>query len=147
MFVHEIRITLRDTDAAGIVFFARYFDLAHVAYEAFLEAHGMPLGEMIGAMPYLLPIVQANTEYRQPLRMDEHVRVEVTAEEVRTRSFTLRYRLVKRDGTVAATVRTTHAAIERATWKSTPLPERLRAALHSGKNDPGSSNNPPGTAA
>ena len=131
MFAHDTRVTLRDTDAAGITFFANHFTLAHVAYEAFLQHHGFPLGELLKTSPYLLPIVHAEADFRHPLQLGAAVRIEVTAARIGTKSFTLKYVMKTDDGAVASTVETVHAVIERAVWKSTEIPERLRAALHS----------------
>ena len=36
MFVYQIKTKMHHIDAAGVMFFGHYFDLAHDAYEAFL---------------------------------------------------------------------------------------------------------------
>ncbi len=42
MFTYKTKISLHDTDAAGIIFFANQFKIVHDAYEDLLESFGFP---------------------------------------------------------------------------------------------------------
>lgn len=129
MFSHETVIRLQHTDAAGLIFCSRLFDLAHVAYEAFLDEIGHPLPTALAAGPVVLPIVHASADYRAPMRLNDRVRIELWVEIVNPRSFELRYRFLKDDGTLAAGARTVHVAVRSGTGDSVRLPEPLAAAL------------------
>jgi YbgC/YbaW family acyl-CoA thioester hydrolase len=128
-FVHTVQIALRHTDAAGIVFYPRYFELMQDAAEAFLSSRGLPPSRVLQETPYFLPIVHAECDFRAPLRWGDTVRVEVTVVEVRRRSFTLAYRFVNPDGRVGAEGRVSQVSADRHTQKAIPLPAELRHAL------------------
>lgn len=129
MHVHETTVRLQHTDGAGVVFFARYFELAHIAYEELMESLGVPLPADLAGWDPVLPIVRAESDYKASLRLGDRVRIEVLVAEVKSRSFTLRYRFLGPDGSEAAVLSTVHVAVDRATGRSTRLPDELRAAF------------------
>ena len=122
-------IRLQHTDAAGVVFFARYFELAHLAYEDLLDGIGQALPRDMGRASLILPIVHAESDYRAALRIGDPLRIDVTVLELRSRSFTLGYRFRRPDGEDVARLQTVHAAVDTASGRSTGLPEDLREAL------------------
>jgi 1,4-dihydroxy-2-naphthoyl-CoA hydrolase len=125
----ETTIRLQHTDAAGVVFFARYFELAHAAYEDLLDAIGHGFPPDLGSVSILYPIVHAESDYRAMLRLGDHLRIEVTVPKVKSRSFSLAYRFVRADGEEVATLGTVHVAVDKAAGKSTRLPDAFGAAL------------------
>ncbi len=127
----ETTIRLQHVDGAGVVFFARYFELAHLAYEDLLETVGHALPADLARSDLILPIVHAESDYRASLRLGERLCIEVSVREVKSRSFTLDYRFAKRDGTDVAQLQTVHVAVDAATGKATRLPEPLAQALTS----------------
>ncbi len=129
MFSYQTVIRLQHTDAASLIFYARIFDLAHEAYEVFLDEIGHPLPTEMSKQAVMLPIAHATADYRAPLRLNDRVRIEVWVEAVNRRSFELRYRFVKADDTVAAGVRTIHVAVDSQTGGSVSLPEALARSL------------------
>ena len=129
MHVFETKVRLQHTDAAGVVFFARYFELAHEAYEHMLDALGHAFPADLGGETILYPIVHAESDYRAMLRLGDDLRIEVTVAEVKSRSFTLTYRFVNPAGDDAAALTTVHVAVDKGTGRSTRLPEDLAAAL------------------
>ncbi|HOZ46297.1 MAG TPA: thioesterase family protein [Candidatus Hydrogenedentes bacterium] len=124
-------ITLRDTDAAGIVFFPRYLTLAHDAYETFLLSRGIHFGREFTEHGLMLPVVHAECDYRAPLRLHDVARIALWIEDLGTRKFTVGYELRNGDGQLAATVRTMHVAAS-VTQGAVALPERLIAVFQAG---------------
>ena len=127
--VHETTIRLQHVDAAGVVFVARFFELAHAAYEDMLDALGQSLPADLAHAAVILPIVHASSDHRALLRLGDALRIEVSVREVEARRFTLGYRFVKADGAQAALLTTVHVAVEAASAKATHLPEALATAL------------------
>jgi len=125
----ETVIRLQHTDAAGVIFYARLFDLAHLAFEDLLDGLGHPLPQDLPNATLILPIVRAQADYRGALRLGDALRIDVDVAEVRSRSFSLAYRFTKADGSTAATCATVHAAVDRASGTSAQLPEDLATAL------------------
>lgn len=68
------QVRFQDVDAAGVVFFARYFDLVHDAYAAFLESRGHPLASMFATPAWILPLRHAEADYLRPLRLGDRRR-------------------------------------------------------------------------
>ena len=125
----EFVINLRHVDSAGVVFFARFFELAHDAYERFMEALGHPLPPDMARSDLILPIVHAHSDYHGFLRLGDRVRITVSVEKISTRSYGLTYAFCRADGESCATVRTVHVAVDRAQGRAVQLPDSLRAAL------------------
>ena len=128
MFCYHTKIRLHHTDAAGQVYFGQVFTLAHECYERFLD-EAYPLDTLLATGQVLLPIVHAEADYHRPLKVAEAITIEMTLARLGDRSFHLRYELKQHDGTIAATVKTSHAAIDPATQQSIELPHDLRQAL------------------
>ncbi len=129
MHLFETVVRLQHTDAAGVVFFARFFDLAHLAYEDMLDAVGHPLSRDLARADPILPVVHASSDCRAALMLGDRVRIEVDVREVRSRSFRLGYRFTKPDGSDVAGLETVHIAVDATTRKATRLPEALAEAL------------------
>ncbi len=133
MFVHLTSIRLHDTDAAGVLYFANQFRIAHEAYEAFMEQAGFGLGDVLKKGRIGLPIVRADGDYRAPLRVGDQLQLSLRLLRIGRTSFTLVCRIAK-DNRTAGHVTTTHVAVDRRTGRKTELPSALRKALASLKD-------------
>jgi len=128
MFEIETEVKLFDTDAAGIVFFANHFKLAHSAYEAFMNSIDCSLDHIIRESDYLIPIVHAEADYKGALSLGDKCSISIRAD-VGTTSFTLLYAFTAANGNVAAQVQTVHVTVDKETGEKISLPERLREGL------------------
>jgi len=127
MFEHKTVIRLQHTDAGGVAFFASLFALAHECYEAFLDGV-CPLGQIL-ASDIAIPIVHAEADFRSPLHVSDHVRIEMVARSIGETSFTLDY-VFRTDGDQMATqVSTVHAVISKSSQKSIAIPEAILTQL------------------
>lgn len=129
MFTTTRRITLRDADAAGVLFFARYLSLSHDAYEEFMASRGISFRAQITEGTFILPVVHAECDYRRPLWVGDEVRIEVSVAEVRSRSYTISYVLYTPDGLKSAACKTVHAVVDKETRKAIPVPKLVLDAL------------------
>lgn len=129
MYTHETTVRLRDTDAAGVIFFSRQFTMAHDAFEHYLDSAEMGLGQLFQHADYRIPIVHASADYSAPIRVGDRLRIEIKAERIGNTSFTLAYRLVNQHEIEVGRVRTVQVAVDRDAWKKRPIPAELRAAL------------------
>lgn len=129
MFSFETKVRLHHTDAAGLLFFGNQFNMAHDAYEAFLESIDYPMSLILATAPILLPIVHAESDYTRPLSVGDNLTIEIRVEKVSTHSFVLGYRLVDEGGETAGTVRTVHVALDKSSRQKTPLPPELKERL------------------
>ncbi len=129
---HRVRVRFQDVDAAGIVFFARVFDLFHDAYVEALRAHGIDLARVLDARTWAAPLTACDAKFRRPMRFGDELRVDIRAELV-GRDLVLRYsvRAASDGASEHASGTTTHAFVDRATFARIEPPEELRVALRS----------------
>ncbi len=129
MFTLQQVLKLPDTDAAGIAFFGSYFRMAHEAYEAFMEHIGFGLRGILDDSEILILIAHADADYKAPLRLSDRYAIELDVEKIGRTSYILRYVFRENSGSVAATIRTVHVAINKSDHETIRLPEALRAGL------------------
>jgi 1,4-dihydroxy-2-naphthoyl-CoA hydrolase len=126
----DYQIQLRDTDAAGVVYFANFLTICHAAYEASLSAAGIDLRPLISGS-VALPIVHASGDFKKPLYCGDRVQVFLIPTHISESEFQVNYRLCLADGKVAATVLTKHVAIGAIDRKRTTLPSLVDAWITS----------------
>ena len=133
-FSYERTIRLADTDAAGVVFFARTLALCHEAYEASLAAAGLDLNDFLGATDLVLPISRSEADYKRPLRVGDKVRVTVTPSALSENAFAVRYEITRlgRPDQLAATARTEHVCTSPSKRTRVPFPAALDKWAHAG---------------
>jgi 1,4-dihydroxy-2-naphthoyl-CoA hydrolase len=130
MFIHSTLISLRDTDATGVLYFTEQFRIALEAFESYLKASGLSLGKLLETADFLLPIVHAEGDYLAPLVVGDEVEIHLKVLKMGTSSFTLHYILNSSDKKHKVGVATiVHVTISRKTKKSIPIPEPLLSLL------------------
>ena len=128
VFVHRVRF--EEIDAAGIVYFARFFTWCHDAMEAMLEPVDGGYVGLVRARKLGLPAVHVEADYVSPLRFGDDVRIAVTVERAGRSSVGLRFEMTRvDDGSKVATLRHVMVMSDLTVLKSTPLPEDVRAVL------------------
>lgn len=133
-FEYYRTVRFADTDAAGVVFFARYLAICHEAYEEALAAAGMELGKFFAANAVVVPIARSECDYLRPLAPGDRLRVTVAPVALTAESFALRYELFRLGPPekLAARARTEHVCIAAATRQRQPLPPALAAWVSAG---------------
>ena len=125
----EMRIRFSHCDPAGIVYFARYFDLMNgVVEDWFSGALGLEYAEFIGPRRIGLGYASAEADFAAPGFMGDRIAFAVLIERIGGASLTLRiYAYRAHDPILSArlTIVTTSLVEHRAI----PLPDDLRAAL------------------
>jgi 1,4-dihydroxy-2-naphthoyl-CoA hydrolase len=130
IFRWEYRIRFQDADAAGILFYARIFDMFHDAYVVFLGELGRPLWKSLEISDVIIPLVHADADYLAPLRFGDMIRIDISVLDLSSKSFKLGYKVTRTEDSVwAASGHTVHVSVLKEEFKSTSLPDDLRAAL------------------
>ena len=122
-------IRLRDTDAAGVIFFVNYFVFAHETYELFLQEIDYSLQKIIEQESFLLPIVHAESDYHKMISLEEQITITLNVERIRSTSFTLVYDYFLENQELVGSVKTVHVCVDKKTHKKRPIPEALLQAL------------------
>jgi 1,4-dihydroxy-2-naphthoyl-CoA hydrolase len=134
-FTYTRTIHFPDTDAAGVVFFARYLAICHEAYEEALAAAGVELSTFFSQQGVVVPISRSEASYLRPLVCGDRVSVEVRPTRLSENAFALDFMMMKlgpAGAKRAAVVRTEHVCITPATRERTPLPAPLVAWIDAG---------------
>lgn len=129
-YPHVVRF--RETDAAGVVYFAQVLAICHDAYEAALIAADMGLPDWFTQQQLALPITHTEADYRRPLRCGDRLTVTGSPQALSDSEFDITYLVQGPDQAVAATVLTRHCCIHIATRRRQPLPAAMVAWLTQG---------------
>jgi len=124
-FQYERTIRFQDTDAAGVVYFAQVLSICHEAYEASLQAAGLPLQSFFSRGKMAVPITHAQADFRRPLRCGDRTTVQLVPHQSALESFEIEYTVLTADGKIAAIANTRHTCIETATRQRHPLTPEL----------------------
>jgi 1,4-dihydroxy-2-naphthoyl-CoA hydrolase len=135
MYRYRSVVKLYQTDAAGLMFFAKIFEIAHDAYQDFLEHIGYGMKSLLADGDYLIPIIHASADYQHPLFVGDEIYVILTIKQIGKSSFTTQYDILKNE-TTAATVQTVHVFLQRKTSQKSDIPnafrDKLREHIHKG---------------
>ena len=124
----RVRVRYADTDRMGVVYYANYLVWFEVARTDLLRDAGCSYRQM-EADGYMLPVLEAACEYRQPARYDDELDVKTTGELVSAARVKFTYNIVRSaDAVLLATGHTVHAAIDRD-GRPCRLPDRVRQLL------------------
>jgi 4-hydroxybenzoyl-CoA thioesterase len=131
--VHHVRFD--EVDAAGIVYFGRFFSFCHDAMAAMFGGVEGGYAGLVNARRLGFPAVHAEADYVAPLRFGDAVRIAATVERLGTSSIALRFELTRlapeagSPGERVATLRHVVVATDLTAMRSRPLPDEVRAAL------------------
>jgi 1,4-dihydroxy-2-naphthoyl-CoA hydrolase len=117
------KINFYDCDIAGVLFFARIYELCHSAYEELIA--GFELEEDYwNNDEYIVPIIKSEASYHRPLRYGEFVTVEIKVAQLKSTSFELNYECKNEKGEITDKVRTVHVCVSKKDWRKRELPAK-----------------------
>jgi len=124
-------VRFNEVDAAGIVFFPRFYDYFHMTFEAFFgPATGIPYHEWIQEKRIGWPAVHVETDFRAPLRYGMEVEIVLSFPRVGSSSFVCRYEATDpTTGTLLCECEITVVTSDLDRMASLPIPDVVRRAL------------------
>lgn len=126
---HLVRFA--DIDRAGIVYYPRFFDYFHRAFEDFFTHEvKLPYHRLIDERRVGFPIVHVECDFRRPLQHGDELTIELSTLKVGARSVTMRYR-VFRPGTDAPAAEATvsQVCVDMDSFRPRPIPDEVRAVF------------------
>jgi 4-hydroxybenzoyl-CoA thioesterase len=135
---HIVRQTVRfgEVDAAGIVYYPRFFDFFHIAFEEFFSnCVGVPYDQLIGQQRLGFPAVRVECDFDTPLHHGEQIDVEMTIHRIGRSSFTSAYRVL-RAGQLCARALITTTTVDLEKMEAIPIPDRYREVLERYRDSP-----------
>jgi len=122
-FSHTVRVRFSETDAMGIVHHSRYLPYLEEARVEYLRHIGRPYHEIRDA-GLEMAVLEAFVQYRQPLKFDDVVNVNVAMGTITRATFQMTYLLTVADE-IRATGVTAHGALT-TEGNATRLPDWFR---------------------
>jgi 1,4-dihydroxy-2-naphthoyl-CoA hydrolase len=124
---HNYLVQLRDTDAAGVVYFANLLAICHGAYEASLADAGIDLRKMVTNPLMALPIVHASIDFQRPIYCGDRLQIFLTPFLQSANEFSVSYQVCLADRQVAGQAITKHVAIDPTRRRRIDLPPMITA--------------------
>jgi 1,4-dihydroxy-2-naphthoyl-CoA hydrolase len=129
-FIYDRTIYFRDTDAAGVVYFANGLSICHEAYEASLAASGIELKSFFRGGAIAVPITHASIDFFKPMFCGDRIAVSLGKTLLSPDSFQIEYQLffdLESDEKKAiARALTKHVCIDSITRKRCNLSQDLK---------------------
>lgn len=124
----QIPIRFADVDAAGIVYYPRFFHYYHSAFEEFFGlTHGTPYPEWIEKRRVGFPTRHLEADFQAPLRYGQDLSIAIHLPRIGERSVDFHFEA--RTPETAAWARITKVCVDMDTLKPCPLPDDLRPVL------------------
>jgi 1,4-dihydroxy-2-naphthoyl-CoA hydrolase len=133
-FSYDYTVQFRDTDAAGIVYFANIISICHTAYEASLVRSNIDLRSFVNNLEFAVPISHVSGDFFKPLFCGDRVTIQLTTSSIDRCKFEIQYQISSTDNksigrdsplVIYATAITKHVVINPLTRKHQELPEAL----------------------
>ncbi len=126
-FTHNRTICFRDTDAAGVVYFANVLSICHEAYEASLAASGINLKSFFNNQVAAIPISHASVDFKSPMFCGDKLLIYLMPQQLNDSKFEITYQIVAASSSEPqlAKALTKHVCIDPITRTKTQLPEEI----------------------
>lgn len=129
-YVTRLPVRFNEVDAAGIVYYPRFFDYFHMAFEDFFgKATGVPYHVWIRERRIGWPTVHIESDFRSPLRYGMEFEVHVSFPKLGRSSFVARYEARTPDGTLCCATEITVVTTQLDRMESLEIPAEVREAL------------------
>ena len=101
VFTHKRRVEFRDTDTAGIVHFSVFFAYMEEAEHEFLRHLGLGVMMEVDGDHISWPRVAANCNYRNAIRFEDIIEINVAVAKIGTKSVTYDFKVCRGETKIA----------------------------------------------
>ena len=134
MFKVYRTINFYDCDPAGILFYAKLFEINHSVYEELIASFDLT-DKYWTSDSFVVPIIKTDGEYIKPLRAGEEIHINLSVTILKENSFELTYEWFNKDGEMVAKSRTVHLCLDKKSWSKINIPEEVKIGLQSHQRD------------
>ncbi|GJG95816.1 thioesterase family protein [Cupriavidus pauculus] len=130
VFRNHVRIRFKHCDAAGIVFYPRYFEMLNDFIEDwFAEGLDWPFDAMHGTGHAGIPTAELQCLFEAPSRLGEQLTRELRVTHVGRSSFAVAIRFAGPDGDIRMAITQRLVCVDTRSMTSQPLPDAVRTAM------------------
>ena len=127
MFETRFQTYWADTDAAGIVYFPHFFRFVEQAEEELFRASGQDVRQLMEKHGLLFPRVEAFSKFVKPVPWGGAIRVQLKPELSGLKTIRHNFEIIDdQGGEKLAAGYITVVCVDKAKFKSTPLPDEIR---------------------
>ena len=134
MFTIKRKINFYDCDPAGILFYARLFEINHSVYEEMINSFKLNENYWFNDK-FVVPIVKTDGAYFKPLKGGVSITINLFVTLLKENSFELTYEWIDGVGELAAKARTVHVFVDKKRWKKIPMFKEITKGLESHQRD------------
>jgi YbgC/YbaW family acyl-CoA thioester hydrolase len=128
MYTFHKKINFYDCDPAGILFYARVYEICHAAYEAMIESFNT--GEDYwDSEEFIVPVINSGASYHKPIKYGEEVIINITVTQLKSTSFELTYDIRNGKGEKCVVVNTVHVFVSKKNWKKMNIIDKVKEGL------------------
>jgi acyl-CoA thioester hydrolase len=128
--LHTLRVRYADSDQMGVAYYANYLVWFEVGRTEWLRSRGYAYRDL-EARGVFLPVTEAGCRYLAPSRYDDVLHVVTRVGRLGRAVVRFEYRVLREDGTLAATGFTEHCFLSRQ-GKPVRAPEEIARVLSGG---------------
>ncbi|OMH40721.1 acyl-CoA thioesterase [Desulfurobacterium indicum] len=107
----QYRVTMGETDAYGVMYYANYFHLFERGRTELFRALGIEYRQVLQQRQILMPVVETACRYMAPIVYDDLITIETAITNIESRGIRFDYRII-RDEAVLAVGFTQHIFID-----------------------------------
>ncbi|MGM0472302.1 MAG: acyl-CoA thioesterase [Bacillota bacterium] len=108
---HRLRVTYRDTDKMGVVYYANYLHWFEVGRTEYFRESGITYQDL-ERQGIFLPVLEANCNYHQPARYDDQIQIKTRITRLKRIKLWFEYQIERvSDGELLATGSTEHSFV------------------------------------
>ena len=109
----EFTVRWGDSDAAGVTYYAKYFDWFTDGRIALMQQVGLPYMETVHYRGFDMLVIDAHCYYKASLRPEEKAILETGVTSLSRTRVAFAYRVLREDGATVVEGATTHAFVDR----------------------------------
>ena len=128
LFKYSFTTRMHDIDAAGIMFFARFFYHIHDAYEDFLNHQAQSIEKILNS-DFILPISHTEANFKAPIVLNETINIEIFLQEIEAEGFILSYQFLDSSGKIRASALTHHVCLDSKSKQRITLPVSIHQLI------------------
>lgn len=128
MITLKKKINFYHCDPAGILFYARLFEICHSVYEEMISSFKLDENYWQND-DYVVPIVKCEAGFYKPVKPGEVVTVELSVTELRETTFQLSYSIKNVSDIEVASAKTVHVFVDKRKWKGKEIIDPIRIGL------------------
>ncbi len=128
MFTARRKINFYDCDPAGVLFYAKIYELCHSVYEEMISSFNLK-EDYWKNEDYIVPIIHSEARYHKPLIYNSFVQIELYVDKISSSAFSLAFSCTNEKGELCVEVKTTHVFVDKKTWKKKQIKEDVHEGL------------------